>query len=63
MIDRDVLDALYTYKKAKKIVDIERQRVIAMLPDDVANEFHYNGNNAKQKYPEYSSIFEELTKK
>jgi hypothetical protein len=60
MIDPAVIQALNTYKRAKKLVGIEYQRVLAMLPDDVASEFHYNGMNAIHRYPEYKEVFEEL---
>ena len=62
MIDKDILDALESYKRSKRLVNIERQRVLAILPEEVANEFHYNGRHAVEVYPNYSVVFEELLK-
>lgn len=60
-MDDDVKAALHSFKKAKKLVDIERQRVIAMLPDDVADELHFNGPyRAAERYPEYATVFNEF---
>lgn len=59
-MDNDVTQALESYKKAKRLVNVERQRVLAMLPENVANEFHYNGIHACHRFPEYTKLFEEL---
>jgi hypothetical protein len=60
MIHPDITLAVANYRKAKRLVEVERQRVLAMLPEDVASEFHYNGMNAAHRYPEYTDIFKEL---
>jgi hypothetical protein len=59
-LEPEVIDAFRIFKRAKKLLEVERQRMLAMLPDDVATEFHYNGQNAVHRYPEYAEIFAEL---
>ena len=62
-MDNQVLEALESYKRAKRLVGIERQRVIAMLPEHIASELHYNGpHRAKDLYPAYGAVFDALMK-
>lgn len=59
-MDRDLLAAFNNYKRAKRILEVERENVLAYLPEDAASEFHYNGLHASERYPQYKDIFEEL---
>ena len=62
-MDNQVLEALESYKRAKRLVGIERQRVIAMLPEHIADEIHFNGPcRAKDLYPAYGAVCDALMK-
>jgi hypothetical protein len=60
-MDKDIRLALDTYKKAKKLVELDKQRIIISLPENVANTLWYDGPfRAKEIYPEYSEVFDEF---
>jgi hypothetical protein len=59
-MNTDIINALENFKKSKRLLEIERMRLMAILPDDVASEFHYNGMHATHRYPEYTKVFEAL---
>lgn len=58
MIDQDVLEALEKCKKAKKRLNCEIAYLTSILPENVQEEIHYNGHNAKHACPEYSQIID-----
>jgi hypothetical protein len=59
-MDKDIKNAFEQFKRAKRLVEVEKQRVLAYLPEDAASEFHYNGIHASERYPQFRDIFEEL---
>jgi hypothetical protein len=62
-MDDELKLSLEKYIRDKKLLNLDRQRLILFLPDAVASELHYNGPyRAKERYPEYSEVFNEFIK-
>ena len=61
-MDDDVKQALEQYKKSKRVLRADKEKLLAVLPEEVSSEFHWNGWRAKDRFPEYASVIEELLK-